>query len=337
MTISQSLRTVLAAGALALVAYPAGAQDLASAEGLFAEGRAAMERGDFAEASTKLAASQRLDPSSGTLLNLAVCHAKLGKSATAWAEFLAAARLAQTQGNTARAEEARKQAAEIQPRVSYVVVSMATRPQGLVVRRDEVELDASTLGSKLPTDPGKHVLEASAPGFESVRVEAVVPEGGAVAAVTIPDLKPAPAKAPEASAAPKPGEPAKSAPTKPAEPPPSEPNRVPAYVVGGVGAAALVTGGAFGFLALSAYKDAKDKCPTYQGCDAAAMSARDKAGTRATIANVGLGVGVVGLGVATALWLTAGSTPEGAGEKAHARFVPVVEPGQAGVAAMGVF
>ena len=317
------LPPLLLAAACGAFAPAALAQDLASAEALFNDGRAELDKGNTETACLKVAESQRLDPSSGTLLNLAACHEKLGRAATAWGEFLAAARLAQSQGNPGRAEEAKRRAAGVQPHVSYLVVSVSAPPPGFTIRKDDVALEASAIGTRIPADPGVHPIEIGAPGFESVRLALTVKPDGDVQTLVLPPLRPSGA-----------------APAKDATPGPAAqhaPNRVPALVVGGIGAAALLTGGVFGVLAGSKYREAKDACPTLTNCTAEAMSLHDSASTRATLANVGVGVGLAGLGVGVALWLLAGGEPEKAPPHAGLQVIPVVYAGQTGLAASVVF
>src|ERR1700733_5702276 len=61
------------------------------AEALFEEGRKLVADGNFADACPKFADSQRLDPSPATLLNLASCYEKQGRSASAWVTYREAA------------------------------------------------------------------------------------------------------------------------------------------------------------------------------------------------------------------------------------------------------
>src|SRR5205823_10205853 len=63
------------------------AADKSLATQLFKEGRTLVDQGKVAEGCRKLEESHRLDPGGGTLLNVALCHEKEGRSATAWAEF----------------------------------------------------------------------------------------------------------------------------------------------------------------------------------------------------------------------------------------------------------
>src|SRR4051812_35345515 len=59
----------------------------AEAEVLFRDGRTLIRRGKLAQGCDKLDASERLESSVGTLLNLGDCREKLGKFASAWAAF----------------------------------------------------------------------------------------------------------------------------------------------------------------------------------------------------------------------------------------------------------
>src|SRR5688572_10857098 len=62
----------------------------AAAEALFREGRRLLGAGQVDAACEKLAQSQKLDPSGGTLMNLADCHERQGKTASAWSGFVEA-------------------------------------------------------------------------------------------------------------------------------------------------------------------------------------------------------------------------------------------------------
>jgi predicted TPR repeat methyltransferase len=72
-----------------LAAAPAFAQEPARnpavAEAVFREAQRLVGEGKVDEACAKFTESQHLDPQLGTLLNLAMCHEKQGRSATALA------------------------------------------------------------------------------------------------------------------------------------------------------------------------------------------------------------------------------------------------------------
>jgi hypothetical protein len=72
------------------------------------------------------------------------------------------------------------------------------------------------------------------------------------------------------------------------------------YIAGAVGAAALITSAIAGGLALSAKDELLDRCGDSGPCaDPQGLDAAARGRTAATLASVALGVGVVGLGVAT--------------------------------------
>jgi hypothetical protein len=300
----------LLSAALAFSAPVAFAQDIAAAEALFREGRALMDQGDYVAACQKLTESQRLDASSGTLLNLAVCHAKQGKTATAWAEFLAAARLARTQGNAVREDEARKRAAELEPQLSYLTIVVSQPLAGLVILRNDVRLEATTLGSKIPVDPGEHTLAISAPGYQPLTMTVTIGQQRDERTLTVPALeKTAGAPVREKVAPPRAGTGAtkRSAPATTIRPGPP----TAAYVIGGTGVVLTAAGAVFGVMAMSSHSNAESLCPTRRNCSSEAVDERDEAGVRANIANAGLGLGLVGIGVGAVLLMTSSSGPEG--------------------------
>jgi tetratricopeptide (TPR) repeat protein len=94
------------------------AADRARATALFREGRALMATGRNGEACPKLAESQRLDPSGGTLLNLALCDERAGQLARARREFDEAAAVARREGRADREAEATTRARAIAARIA---------------------------------------------------------------------------------------------------------------------------------------------------------------------------------------------------------------------------
>jgi hypothetical protein len=319
------VRLVVVLPLVALLGLTIGARptraDSASAEALFREGRELLRAGKIEAACAKLAASQKIEPSSGTLLNLADCHSRQGQTASAWTEFLAAARLARAQGNPTRSDEAERRARDLEARLSYLRVLVEAELPGLVVERDGRTLDAAELGAKLPVDPGDHVLSARAPGhapwsahisiraageLREIRVPALVAEGAAagvrpLASVTVTPLRRAGGEA------------------RPATP-------LPAYLAGGVGIALVGVGGFFGLRARSTYHGADAECPTHTGCSPHALDRRQQASDQANVANVGIGAGVVAIGVGVALFLT-GSRASG---EAAVALVPALGPTEMG-------
>jgi tetratricopeptide (TPR) repeat protein len=301
------LKSLVAACSVLVVTTTAAAQDPAGAEVLFREGRRLLDEGNVEAACEKLKESQALDPMSGTLLNLADCLAKQGKTATAWARFRNAAELANTQGKADQAAEATRRAGALEADLSYLTIKVLQPVPDLEVKRGDISVGRGLFGVAVPVDPGRMRVVASAPGYKTVQMTVEIGPRRDRKIVTIPKLEQS-----TQSAAPRSSEPA--APTLPEDrsttPPPDSgtsqgPGALP-WVVGGVGAAALATGGVFGLLALRSNSDAQDLCPTRKGCSSAALDAADRRDQQAMIANLGVGVGVVGLGVATWLLLSSG-------------------------------
>ncbi|HTV22868.1 MAG TPA: hypothetical protein VMG12_29460 [Polyangiaceae bacterium] len=301
----------LAVSAACFIAVPAAAQvsteDRVAAESLFTDARRLMQSGDYAKACPKLEASRRLEAALGTTLNLADCYEKMGRTASAWAEFKGAAAEAQKAGDSVRKTTALERAAALEPKLSRLQINLAD-PSVSVLRNGDA-LSAAVLGSAIPVDPGSYRIEAQAPGKLSWTKEVVVRGAGAVVKVDVPALEDdASAAVAEPSATP-----SEPAPLTDASPPMTVEHgteRTWAWVLGGVGVASVAAGATFGLLASSNWSKAKDGCSDYPfDCDDDAVSQADDASTQATVATVAFVVGAAAIGTSVVLFATSGDEP----------------------------
>lgn len=272
----------------------------AAAEAAFDEGKRLVAQGQTAEGCAKLEASQRLAPASGTLLNLADCYERLGRTATAWATFRASAAAAAAKGNAKREAEARARASALEPRLSkvrFVVSEEAAHIAGLEIRRGELVIAPSLWNVAVPVDPGSEPITASAPSYKAWTRTIEVARTPGIVDISIPKLDPEAAKAAI---------------------PPSRTSQVVvdyglgsqrsiALVLGGVGVASLAFGIAFGVDAIKK-KDASNGpggCRPDNLCPPDALDVRSHAVTEAYVSTalfVGAAAAIAG---GTVLWLTA--------------------------------
>jgi hypothetical protein len=301
------------------IALQAGAQgkpggNRAAAEALFNQGRDLMTAGKFADACPKFEASQQLDPGLGTMLNLAECYEKTGRTASAWAEYREAIPLARAAGSRARLDLATERAQALQERLSTLTIrAMSGDDDGvhLEVRRDGVALQEAEFGSPIPVDPGEHVIEAVAPGKQPWTSKVRVAGDAAKVSVEIPKLQAAgePAAATTSSSSAVSTMPGSSPP--PSDRPSGSAQRVTGLVFGGVGVVGLGLGTFFGLQASSKWSDAKAKCTDYPyGCGAEGADLRSSAHSGATVSTVAFVAGGALLATGVVLYLTAPSKKE---------------------------
>jgi hypothetical protein len=335
--------SLLAAAAAAAVALgPAGAaaqprpEAAAMAEALFQQGRELFKGGKYAEACPKLAESQRLDPKLGTLLNLALCHEKQGKTASAWAEYLSAANIAHRDGQKEREGFAREQLASVEKMLAKVTLKVSAPEPGLTVTLDDQPMSGAALGTPLPIDPGKHRITAGASGKKTWSSEIDVPAQGGEVLVSIPAL--------EVAEVPPPSPPPPAAtvvippPTAPVAPPPIVPPPAPAtgntspVLMGvgfGVGGAGVVVGAITGIITLVNAGTIRGKCGSDNKCTPDQQSAIDSANTLANVSNASFGIGLAGVVVGVVGVVLRPSAPA---PRTGVRITPFVGPGTAGLA-----
>jgi hypothetical protein len=316
----------------------------AGAEALFREGRRLIKEGKLDQGCAKLAASEKLESSVGTLLNLGDCREKMGQYASAWAAFRKAEATAKrATGDEKRELEARRRADKLESSLSNLVIQVGKSTPGLVIKRDQETLDAAELNTPVPLDPGPHVIVAEAPGFKPFRTEVSIGKGGR-RYVVIPTLERVP-------------EPVASVPP-PAVPPPTavvetpqpastlivEPTPAPAVVtrgtwspmrqiavgIGVLGLGAIGGGFYYGQQANDKESEANALCPEITCADTNALRLNDDAQQDAQRANIFFLAGGAAVATATVLWLVGRPDQETV-------ITPAVSDHQVGAALVGRF
>jgi hypothetical protein len=319
MTCASRLAAIVLAGLV--LSMPAAYAQSAGAEALFREGRTLIKQGKLDAGCDKLEASEKLESSVGTLLNLGDCREKQGRSASAWAAFRKAEALAKRAGNdTKRQHEARRRALAVEPGLANITVQVGpkSKSDGLVIKRNGEVVDPELWGDAIVVDPGAHVVIAEAPGRKPWKLEISVGKGGK-RWVVIPTLEPI-------------GEPARPAPPKvvvtPPPPPPSQvvvvdrpvaarpiparrtitvqrtwsATRGVAVALGLAGAGAIGAGVYFGKQADDLQTQSDAICPTTTCDDPQGLSLNDRARDSAFRANVLFVAGGAAVVTATVMW-----------------------------------
>ncbi|MEO7730092.1 MAG: hypothetical protein ABIY55_03900 [Kofleriaceae bacterium] len=306
------------------------AADKAAADTLFNEGKKLIAKGDTAGACAMFEASLNKAVQLGAQLALASCYETLGKTASAWGEFRAAASTA-SKAHDRRQRFAEDHAAALEPRLSRLVVKLEPgyRVSGLEIKRDGAVLSVAEIGTFMPVDPGEHTIEASAAGWSpwSNKVSVALP---GVIEIVVPALGKAPEKIEE---------PPESGPAVVTQPPPQDrarPRRLLAYGVAGGGAGLIGVSLIVGVIASSRWSDAQTHCHQNQ-CDATGV---DLAQGAQSMGNASTGLFLVGAAaVATGviLYLTAPIGVEKPPDATALRVLPGVGPAQVGLTLQGGF
>ncbi|WP_394847936.1 hypothetical protein LZC95_10785 [Pendulispora brunnea] len=294
----------VAAAFLVSVPLVARAQptDHARAEQHFRAGRSLVLAGRCSEAMTELQRSIEFEPSVGAYLNLGDCSFKMRKLEDAWYAYKEAESLAQAR-NDARLGEIVGDLAGIERTVVRLVVRAPADATNLAVSVDGRTIARERLGQIIVDPGGDHTVVARADGKEPWQ-KTVRAAAGARVQLEL-DLRNRAVAVPPVAGA---GEPRRA----PAEGERSSGMRTAAYVVGGVGAAALVAGGVFGVLALSSRNELNDavreKCGD-RPCDPGLRGELDpiesRANTQATLSTVFIGAGAAAVVTGVVLWVVA--------------------------------
>ncbi|HUS28086.1 MAG TPA: hypothetical protein VMZ53_06240 [Kofleriaceae bacterium] len=233
---------VLAILATVLAASPAYGQEAgAQAEALFREGRELLAAGRIPQACSAFEQSQKLEPATTTLLNLAGCRELNRQYASAWGYFLQAERETRNSADPDRIKLhaiAETRAATLEAKVSRLTINVSaeSRIEALEVLRGATVVEASAWNRALPVDGGTYTLTARARGATPWTTTVTVGAEADSKTIAIPKLQPAPVE-PESD---EDGE------GEPEQLPPAPPRSLVLPIAFGAGAVAML-GGAVAF------------------------------------------------------------------------------------------
>jgi hypothetical protein len=354
---------VVTVGAALLFSSQAYAQSNSTlAETLYQDGKRLMQEKKYAEACPKLAESQKLEPATGTVLNLAACYEAWGKHATAWTTYNDALTAARREGQDYRVKYAEEQLKIVESKLTRLQVDLASGVEatGLEVSLDGRALPSAAFGTPMPVDPGVHVITAKAPGKKSLRIEVKADSPNGIVKTILPALADdspnapaaspaAPASAPAAASAAPSGEPATAAPEmKSATVDAGESGGrsnllISGLIVAGLGAVGIGVGTVFYVKADEDNSQAEVLCqfgPNRDQCfnDQERQDHTElveSAEQNATIAYVGFGLGAAALATGGVLTVMALSSKSKQADTAHVS--PLLGPGLAGAGLSGRF
>jgi serine/threonine-protein kinase len=311
----------------------------AQAEILFRQGKELMAAGKLAQACAAFDASQRLDPTTPTLLNQANCREHNGQLATAWGLYLEVAQ--NTHAGSDKASQqmyatATERAARLESRLSTLRVDVAQDPPiaGLELLRNGERLDPATWNQRLPIDGGTYRIVARAPGKAAWSGTVVVAAERDAQTIAVPALPSAPGIA-------VPDEPRHVAGTSSLVSADVDPGagwstrRKIALVATGAAVIAVAAGSVLGVRANRKQRDAHAACPDPEAaCDSAELATElNRSGHNLAIgANLAFGAGAAAAIVAGVLWFTGAPEPH-----RGIAFVPAATPESIVIAWRGRF
>jgi hypothetical protein len=282
--------------ALLLVSGVAAAVDReADAERLFREGQELMEDRRFGEACPKFEAAYTKDHSLGTLLNLAFCHKEQGAIWYAWLEFREAEVKATELNRPDRRDFAKQRLAELEKQLPKAVIDNPQKVLLTEVLVEDRKVFEAERGAVFAAEAGPRRFIFKAKGKKNGAALVNIAKGDKVQHISLPDMddgsdETATAKV-ETPERPK----VESSPAKD-DADPGAAQRTVGWVAAGVGVVGMVVGSIAGIATLSSPCAGADKCRPDEHTSAT---------TTGWISNIGFAFGVLGIGGAVYLLVTA--------------------------------
>ena len=306
--------------------------ETAAARGLAVEGLKLADSGRCSEAVEKLARAEKLHHSAIVQSRLGECQISLGKLVDGTENLRKVLREPVPPNPSPALTKARERAQTAldgaKPKIAFLMISV----KGLkdvstaTVTVDGESVPAALLDADRPTDPGEHVIEASAPGYLKASARVSVKEAERKAVSVRLDADP---NAVAAAPPPGPAEPPTGAQhlqqREPTPPAPSRdsrfavggdtsasgaPNRTGAYIAWAVGGVALAVGAGFGAVAMKLKDGLNCEGNVCQDSESNRNNFSD-AKTYGNVSTAGFIVGGVGVALGAVLFFTASGSTSG--------------------------
>lgn len=282
-------------------------QELSTARATYKQGLSLEAAGDWAGALAKFEQVAKVKLTPQVRFHIARCKENLGRLNEALGDYRVAEYEAE-QANAAEAPEIAKARQGLEARIPKLVIKRGEGAESARIVLDGVELGEAKVGREVSVDPGTHRIVARlAKGqFEQTvtvaegevqDVELVPPEALSPLDSDTPPVEPPPVEQPP-----------------PVEVKPSG-SALP-WIIGGVGVASLAASGFFFLQKNSAESDLEDVCRN-DVCPRSKQEIQDDGERAALLTNVTLGIGVVGIGVATVMLITGGGKSDSKAESAR--------------------
>lgn len=278
--------------------FGAVAQDEVAARVLFDHGIDAKDRGDYLVCIGDMEGSRQKSQTLGTLFHLAECEDKAGKIASAdghFEQFISGVEALGSQKRFKYSDEieyAKKARMRLAPNIPTLMLRLPVwAPKNVEVLHNGKVVQSAMFGIAIPIDPGEHLVTTQMPGGLVETHRFIVQQKEKRLLKLRVDVPP----------------------TLPASVPPKELSvqevlqsfRKPGFVAVGVASAAFVTWGIAGTIALKEKSTVDEVCPKDNCIDPERQTrgreAWNRGKTAAELASVGLGLGITGAVVATAM------------------------------------
>jgi hypothetical protein len=251
----------------------------------------------YEEATQRYLDSEQLDPAPGTLLNIAYCYEKLGRTATAWALYRQAAAMAGETGRSDWSEHAQERVASLEE--TLIRVAIRTRSDaaadGIHISLDGAPLPENAWGERVPLRPGVHEIRAEATARETWTLTFQV-DAEHLPAIAVPDLSRPPPPPPQTLVTSKPA--VHPAPIRPSHE--GSAGRTMAIALGGAGLATLAVAAGLTLAAKSTNDGVH--CPGDVNCTPRQVEANSRAYAEAGAATATAVTGGLAVVCAAALW-----------------------------------